>query len=85
MILSGVRVGDGAVIGAGAVVASDVPPYAIVIGNPARILKYRFPGQAIERLLEIQWWDKTPEEIAQFFPLLMQSDVYKFIEYFEEK
>lgn len=57
IILSGVTIGDGAVIGAGAVVSHDVPPYAIVAGNPAKVIRYRFPEKEIEALLELRWWD----------------------------
>jgi len=57
IILAGVSVGDGAVVGAGSVVASDVPPYAIVAGNPARVLRYRFSKQQIEGLKRVQWWN----------------------------
>jgi len=84
MILSGVTIGDGAVVGARAVVTKDVPPYAIVAGNPAKLIKYRFPPDAVEKLLKIKWWDKPPEEIVDFYELLMQDDIYKFIEYFDE-
>lgn len=63
MILGGVHVGDGAVIAAGAVVTKDVPPYAIVGGVPAKIIKYRFNDDVIRRLLELKWWDKSPEEL----------------------
>lgn len=56
-ILRGVSVGHGAVIGAGAVVTRDVPPYAIVAGNSAEILRFRFSEPVIERLLKLQWWD----------------------------
>lgn len=52
------RIGDGAVIGAGAVVTKDVLPYAIVAGNPAKIIKYRFDDKRIKELLEEKWWDK---------------------------
>ena len=55
MILSGVRIGQGAVIGAGALVTSDVPPYAIVAGNPARIVRYRFPQAVIDKLLSVDF------------------------------
>lgn len=56
-IKDGVTIGDGAIIGAHSVVTRDVPPYAIVVGNPGRILRYRFDEAMIERLLALQWWD----------------------------
>lgn len=62
-IKDGVRIGNGAVIGTAAVVTKDVPPYAIVAGVPAKIVKYRFDPEKIELLQEIQWWDWTPEKI----------------------
>ena len=57
IILPAVTVGDGAVIGAGSIVTKDVPPFAVVAGNPARLLKYRFSPGIIAQLLEIRWWD----------------------------
>ena len=69
-ILPGVHIGDGAIIGANAVVAKDVPPYAVVVGNPAVIKKYRFDKETIDLLLELKWWDKDIEEIKKLIPLL---------------
>lgn len=64
-VLDGVTIGDGAVIGAGAVVAHDIPPYAIAIGVPAKVVKYRFDQETINRLLEKKWWDGTDGEIQK--------------------
>jgi acetyltransferase-like isoleucine patch superfamily enzyme len=55
-IMWGVTIGDGAVIGAGSVVTKDIPPYAIVAGVPAKIIRYRFPPELIERIRQAQWW-----------------------------
>ena len=64
-ILQGITIGDGVVIGAGSVVTKDVPPYAIVAGNPARILKYRFDSAMIEKLVSLKWWDLPIEVIRK--------------------
>ena len=69
------KIGDGAIIGAGAVVNKDIPPYAIVLGNPGRIIKYRFSEIIIKKLLEEKWWLNDLEEIM---PVL--SDFQKSIE-----
>jgi len=58
-ILDGVTIGDGAVIGAGAVVSKNIPPYAIAVGSPIKIIKYRFSKEIIESLIESKWWDQS--------------------------
>ncbi|MBU3604127.1 CatB-related O-acetyltransferase [Polynucleobacter sp. AP-Kaivos-20-H2] len=65
VIGSGVRVGDGSVIAAGSVVLNDVPPFAIVAGAPARVLRYRFTSEVIDRLVEISWWKWDFEKIKK--------------------
>ena len=65
-ILSGVTIGTGAVIGASSVVVNDVPPYAIAAGNPARIVKYRFEQEIIERLLTTRWWELDRKELTPY-------------------
>jgi acetyltransferase-like isoleucine patch superfamily enzyme len=65
MLAPHVKIGHGAVIGARSLVREDVPPYAIVVGSPARILRYRFPEPLIERLLALQWWRWTPDVLQK--------------------
>ena len=69
MVMDGVTIGDGAIVAAGAIVTKDVPPYAVVGGVPAKILKYRFPKDIIERLLNIEWWNLPDEEITKVIDL----------------
>ena len=64
-ILRGVKIGDGAVIGANSLVNKNVPPYAVVVGSPARIVKYRFDPAIIQALLELKWWDMPLEVISE--------------------
>ena len=78
-ILSGVTIGHGAVIAARSLVASDVPPYAVVGGNPAKLLKQRFSDEQIAALIEIAWWDWPDDKIMQHVPSLMSGDVDGFI------
>lgn len=65
IILSGVEIGDGAVIGAGTVVTKNVDPYAIVVGNPAKAIKYRFNNDIISQLLIIKWWNWNDNKIKR--------------------
>ena len=64
-VLDGVHIADGAVIGAGAVVTDDIPPYAIAVGVPAKVVKFRFDDATIKALLEKQWWNGKEEELRQ--------------------
>jgi hypothetical protein len=84
-VLSGVNIGHGAVVATGAVISKDVPPYAIVGGNPQRIIKYRFSEEQIAALLEIKWWDWPEEEVREAVPYLAHEDVDRFIEYARAK
>ncbi|HEC87733.1 MAG TPA: CatB-related O-acetyltransferase [Thermoplasmata archaeon] len=84
IILSGVKIGDGAIVGAGAVVTKDVQPYEIVAGVPAKHIKWRFPEHIRKQLLEIKWWDWDDEKIKKnkkFFTtdLSKVEDVYELI------
>lgn len=80
VILSGVKVGHGAVIGTRAVVAKNVPPYAVVVGNPSRIVKYRFEPAIVERLLNVAWWDRSDEFIENHLPYLLSTDICLFLD-----
>ncbi|MCB8822089.1 CatB-related O-acetyltransferase [Microvirga rosea] len=79
IILSGVTVGHGAVIAAQAVVTKDVPPYAIVGGNPAKVIRYRFDEPTIQGLLDSAWWELPREKIAVLIPLLQSDRVRELI------
>lgn len=76
-ILPGVRIGDGAIIGANSTVGSDVEPYTIVAGNPARVIRKRFDDELIEVLEEVKWWDLPADEINELIPILSCSDLEK--------
>ena len=61
----GVTIGDGAIIGAKSLVTKDIPPYAVAVGIPARVIRYRFTPEQIQKLLKIKWWDKDIKWIAE--------------------
>lgn len=82
-ILQGVTIGDGAVIGTNAVVAKSIPPYAIVVGNPCRIIKYRFNENQIAALLRIRWWDWPIDKIKENINLIMSDNIDDFISRFD--
>lgn len=78
IIMDGVKIGDGAVVGAAAVVTKDVPPYAIVVGVPAKVIKYRFTPEIIEQLLELKWWD-YPESFVTSLPFTNIEECIKIL------
>lgn len=78
-ILSGVSVGDGAVIGAHSLVTKDVDPYTIVGGNPAKVIRKRFDDKTIQELLAIKWWNWEIDRIIKNVPLLMSGNVEQFV------
>ena len=75
VILAGVKIGDGAIIGARAVVTKDVPPYSIVGGIPAKVIRKRYSPDIIEQLLSLRWWDWTKEKIKRNLPFIMSGDI----------
>lgn len=78
-IMSGVTIHNGAIVGAGTTVTKDVPPYAIVVGNPGRIIKYRFSENQIKDLLDIKWWEWDEEKIRNNTLSLWSTGIDDFI------
>lgn len=76
IILGGVVIGDGAIVAAGSVVTKDVEPYAIVAGNPARLIRYRFDEETLGRIKSAKWWERTEEDLR------MDVDCFKTVEFF---
>tara|TARA_R110002051_G_scaffold181443_2_gene250927 strand:+ start:140 stop:796 length:657 start_codon:yes stop_codon:yes gene_type:complete len=77
LIKKGIKIGQGAVIGANSVVTKDIPPYSVVVGSPARILKYRFTDKIIEDLIESEWYKIAPSDLSSISP---SNTVESFIE-----
>ena len=75
-ILDGVRICNGAIIGAGAVVTKDIPPYAIAVGVPAKVVKYRFEYDQIEQLQEIEWWDFDQTRLREIEGLFFDLNIF---------
>lgn len=75
-IMPGVTVGDGAIIATNATVTKDIPPYAIVGGNPAKVIRLRFPEEDIQRLIELRWWDWPLDKITANLAWLTGKDAY---------
>jgi chloramphenicol O-acetyltransferase type B len=85
IIKGGIRIGNGAVVGAGAVVVSDIPDYAIVGGSPAKIIRFRFPPEVIEELLNIKWWEWSDDELKSVQPFFSTSDYSMFIDFCKKR
>jgi virginiamycin A acetyltransferase len=75
LVMPGVHIGDGSVVASGSVVVEDVPPYALVGGNPAKVLKLRFPREIIAELLSIAWWDWDIEKITRNLESIVSFDL----------
>ncbi len=84
-VLSGVTIGHGAVVSAGAVVTGDVDPYSIVAGNPARHVRWRFDESTRAKLLEIAWWNWPAEELERIAPILCSSNIDALIDYAKQR
>lgn len=80
VIMPGVKIGDGAIIAACSVVTKDVPPYTIVGGNPAKMIRKRFDDQTIEKLLEIQWWNWDYAKISRNIKAIVGADIQMLLE-----
>jgi acetyltransferase-like isoleucine patch superfamily enzyme len=85
MIFSGVTIGHGSVIASRAVVTRDVPPYAIVAGAPAKVLKYRFEPQIVEQLLQIRWWEWSDDGIRRALPILSSANIEGFVSTYSQR
>jgi chloramphenicol O-acetyltransferase type B len=80
ILMPGVKLGDGAIIAAHSVVTKDVPPYSLVGGNPAKLIRSRFSDAEIARLLELQWWKWPEEKVEALLPLIQSSHIRELLE-----
>lgn len=85
MIMSGVTIGDGAVIAARSLITRDIPAYAIAAGQPGKVLRYRFTPDIIERLLALTWWNWPDERVKNAVPKMLQPDIKAFLAAAENK
>ena len=74
-IMPGVHIGDGAIIGTNATVASDIPPFSIAVGNPAKVIRRRFDDEMIDLLERLQWWNRPIEEVDILIPILSNPNI----------
>ena len=81
VLLDGITIGDGAIVASYAVVTKDVPPYAMVAGNPARIKYFRFIPEQIEKLLRIKWWNWKEDRVKETVPYM--KDIKTFLKIYE--
>ena len=75
---------DGVVIGAHSVVAKDIPPYSVVVGNPGKVIRKKFNDENIQFLLDLKWWDMDDSIINEISPILCSGDIQKLKNYFNK-
>ncbi len=83
--MSGIPIGDGAIVGARAIVTHNVTPYAIVVGSPAKVKRERFTYNQIKKLLKIKWWDWEDKKVIENASLLASNNINEFLEKHGEK
>jgi acetyltransferase-like isoleucine patch superfamily enzyme len=80
VVLSGLKIGHGAVVGAHTLVTRDVDPYCVVVGNPAKPLRQRFSGAIIAQMLDLRWWDLDKDQLRALLPLMQSDQIETFIQ-----
>lgn len=85
IIVTGVKIGDGAIVAAYSVVVKDIPPYTVYGGNPAKFMRDRFDDELKNLLLRFRWWDLEPEQLVDILPLLCNPDLAKLKQSLLEK
>jgi len=85
VVLPGVTIGSGAAIGAGAVVSKDIPPFAVAVGVPAKVIRFRFAEKTRERLLQLAWWDWSREQLRAALPDFRELPIEEFLDKYETR